>query len=113
MAAVDVYETEPPERWEVEVPQELCDMPNVILTPHNGGATWQTATMIRSVQDLRGMLPKGPDSVRVSSFPSMAVDRGEGSRRGWIYIVYPEKTVTRPDIFLRSAGECSTKHIRW
>jgi glyoxylate reductase len=41
-AALDVYETEPPERWEVEVPQELLDMPNVILTPHNGGATWQT-----------------------------------------------------------------------
>lgn len=41
-AALDVYETEPPERWEVEVPQELCDMPNVILMPHNGGATWQT-----------------------------------------------------------------------
>jgi glyoxylate reductase len=41
-AALDVYETEPPERWEVEVPQELCDMSNVILTPHNGGATWQT-----------------------------------------------------------------------
>lgn len=41
-AALDVYETEPPERWEVEVPQELCDMPNVILIPHNGGATWDT-----------------------------------------------------------------------
>ena len=41
-AALDVYETEPPERWEVEVPRELCDMPNVILLPHNGGATWQT-----------------------------------------------------------------------
>jgi glyoxylate reductase len=41
-AALDVFETEPPERWEVEVPQELCDMPNVLLTPHNGGATWET-----------------------------------------------------------------------
>jgi glyoxylate reductase len=41
-AALDVFETEPPERWEVEVPQELCDMPNVILIPHNGGATWET-----------------------------------------------------------------------
>ncbi len=41
-AALDVYETEPPERWEVTVPQELCDMKNVILIPHNGGATWDT-----------------------------------------------------------------------
>jgi glyoxylate reductase len=41
-AALDVFESEPPERWEVDVPQELCDMPNVLLTPHNGGATWDT-----------------------------------------------------------------------
>lgn len=41
-AALDVYATEPPERWEVDVPGELCRMDNVILIPHNGGATWQT-----------------------------------------------------------------------
>lgn len=41
-AGLEAYATEPPERWEVEVPEELCKMENVILTPHNGGATWNT-----------------------------------------------------------------------
>src|SRR5438477_7145291 len=41
-AGLEVYATEPPEQWEVEVPAELCRMDNVILLPHNGGATWQT-----------------------------------------------------------------------
>lgn len=41
-AGIEVFATEPPERWEVEVPEALCKMDNVILTPHNGGATWDT-----------------------------------------------------------------------
>jgi phosphoglycerate dehydrogenase-like enzyme len=41
-AGIEVFATEPPEQWEVEVPEELCKMENVILTPHNGGATWET-----------------------------------------------------------------------
>ncbi len=41
-AGLEVFASEPPERWEVEVPQELRQMDNVILTPHNGGATWDT-----------------------------------------------------------------------
>lgn len=41
-AGLDVYATEPPECWEVTVPEELCKMDNVILLPHNGGATWDT-----------------------------------------------------------------------
>lgn len=49
-AGLDVYATEPPERWEVEVPEELCKMENVILAPHNGGATWATrGWMLNSV----------------------------------------------------------------
>jgi len=41
-AGIETFASEPPERWEVEVPEELCRMENVILTPHNGGATWDT-----------------------------------------------------------------------
>ncbi|MFT5182310.1 MAG: glyoxylate reductase [Alphaproteobacteria bacterium] len=41
-AGIETFATEPPERWEVEVPEALCKMENVILTPHNGGATWDT-----------------------------------------------------------------------
>jgi glyoxylate reductase len=41
-AGIETFATEPPEQWEVEVPEALCKMDNVILTPHNGGATWDT-----------------------------------------------------------------------
>ena len=51
-AGIEVFATEPPERWEVEVPEELCKMENVILTPHNGGATWDTrGVMLNAVAE--------------------------------------------------------------
>ncbi len=75
----------------------------------NGGASWGTASTIRPVNDLRGSLSKGGNSIRVSSFPSMAVDRGTGPRHGWIYIVYAEKNSIQPDVFLiRSTDGGST-----
>jgi len=45
-AALDVFWNEPywNEPWEPEapwVPEELCNLDNVILSPHNGGATWE------------------------------------------------------------------------
>lgn len=66
----------------------------------NGGATWQGARIVRTVNDVRGMLRKGNDSIRVSSFPSMAVDNSPGPRNGWLYIVYAERSPQRPDIYL-------------
>ncbi|HYQ87385.1 MAG TPA: choice-of-anchor D domain-containing protein [Bacteroidota bacterium] len=66
----------------------------------DGGSHWRTGTSIRPVNDMRGFLYKGSDSVRVSSFPSMAVDRTGGVRNGWIYIAFGERTVSGPDIFL-------------
>ena len=49
-AGLETFATEPPEQWEVEVPEELCKMENVILTPHNGGATWDTrGTLLNTV----------------------------------------------------------------
>jgi glyoxylate reductase len=39
-AALDVYWNEPPVTQDPEVPEELCRLDNVILAPHNGGATW-------------------------------------------------------------------------
>ena len=40
-AALDTFWHEPPMRYEPWVPDELRKLENVILTPHNGGATWQ------------------------------------------------------------------------
>jgi lactate dehydrogenase-like 2-hydroxyacid dehydrogenase len=40
-AGLDVYWNEPPVSQDPAVPDELCKLDNVILTPHNGGATWE------------------------------------------------------------------------
>jgi len=39
-AGLDVYWNEPPVTQDPSVPDELCQLDNVILAPHNGGATW-------------------------------------------------------------------------
>jgi glyoxylate reductase len=39
-AALDVYWNDPPFTPDPSVPEELCNLDNVILAPHNGGATW-------------------------------------------------------------------------
>ena len=40
-AALDVYWNEPPVTYDAHVPAELRRLDNVILNPHNGGATWE------------------------------------------------------------------------
>ena len=40
-AALDVYWNEPPVTYDPHVPAELRKLDNVILNPHNGGATWE------------------------------------------------------------------------
>jgi glyoxylate reductase len=39
-AALDVYWNEPPVTYDPQVPLALRQLENVILNPHNGGATW-------------------------------------------------------------------------
>jgi glyoxylate reductase len=39
-AGLDVYWNEPPVTQDPQVPEELCKLDNVVLAPHNGGATW-------------------------------------------------------------------------
>ena len=53
-AGLDVFWNEPPVTHDPSVPPELCKLDNVILAPHNGGATWdsrgaQTSTIARSI----------------------------------------------------------------
>jgi glyoxylate reductase len=40
-AALDVYWNEPPVTYDPQVPLQLRRLDNVILNPHNGGATWE------------------------------------------------------------------------
>jgi phosphoglycerate dehydrogenase-like enzyme len=64
-AALDVYWNEPPETHDPFVPPELLKLDNVILAPHNGGATWavrgaRTASVARNVlKMMKGEKPPG------------------------------------------------------
>lgn len=69
----------------------------------DGGLTW-TKTRIYSAANfgIRGNLKS--TAIRVSSFPSMSVDRSGGPRDGYIYIVWPQRGVapagSDPDIVM-------------
>jgi lactate dehydrogenase-like 2-hydroxyacid dehydrogenase len=59
-AGLDVYWNEPyrnddPDSREPWVPEELCTMDNVVLAPHNGGATWDVRGR-KAVSVAEGML---------------------------------------------------------
>lgn len=43
-AGLDVFWDEPPVTIHTHVPEEFFKMDNVLLTPHNGGATWESRT---------------------------------------------------------------------
>jgi glyoxylate reductase len=64
-AALDVFYHEPPAVWDPEVPLTLREMDNVILAPHNGGATFdsrnrQVLPLAEGVRDLiEGRRPAG------------------------------------------------------
>ncbi|HYM71047.1 MAG TPA: NAD(P)-dependent oxidoreductase [bacterium] len=64
-AGLDVYWGEPPVVWEPAPSEEFFKMDNVILCPHNGGATWEargelTKTCARNIIALiNGERPRG------------------------------------------------------
>jgi hypothetical protein len=66
----------------------------------DGGMTWATPTSVRTLTGIGLFLTKGPNAIFAYSNPSMCIDRSTGPRRGWIYIVYPDKNPVTPDIFL-------------
>ncbi|MBN8546878.1 MAG: T9SS type A sorting domain-containing protein [Ignavibacteria bacterium] len=78
----------------------------------DGGVTWTPATKAYQAANfgIRGNLK--PTSIRVSSFPSMAVDRSNGPGRGNIYIVWPQKGVapagSDPDIVMIKSTDGGT-----
>jgi len=76
----------------------------------DGGATWGTqVSAVSNLLDIRGTITKGGNSIRVAGFPSMAVDRSNGSHRGWIYVTYSAKPNGNPDVmFVRSTDGGTT-----
>ena len=71
----------------------------------NGGITWTPATFIYQATNygIRGVLVS-KDSIRVNSWPSMAVDRSGGPYNGNIYICFTQRGIapagSDPDIVL-------------
>jgi hypothetical protein len=70
----------------------------------DGGTTWTHVRAYNQVNfGIRGNL-SSKNAIRVSSFPSMAVDRSGGPHNGNIYITWPQEDVapagTDPDIVL-------------
>jgi len=74
-AGLDVYWNEPPVVYQAEVPEELRWLPNVILTPHNGGATYDArgdmcSSVARSLVSLiKGERPAGLLNPEIYSEP--------------------------------------------
>jgi hypothetical protein len=61
----------------------------------NGGQNWGTAKRVYAAPNFGVRTnPNSPNPVRLASFPSMAVDRSNGSRRGTIYMSWPQIGVT-------------------
>lgn len=78
----------------------------------NGGASWTVTENAYATRGIKSsQLP--PWNIRVNGYPSMDVDRTDGARNGWLYIVSAEKDLapagTDPDIvFHRSTDGGST-----
>ncbi|MCX8057322.1 MAG: carboxypeptidase regulatory-like domain-containing protein [Ignavibacteria bacterium] len=68
----------------------------------DGGLTWTQQLVVQNINDIRGNLTKGGNTIRVNSFPYIAVDHSNGPRRGWIYITYAARPATGqpPDVYL-------------
>ncbi|MGB4851298.1 MAG: T9SS type A sorting domain-containing protein [Ignavibacteria bacterium] len=76
----------------------------------DGGATFNTPSVIFALSGIRtsngGITEFGGS--RVSSFPSMAVDRSTGPRRGTIYIIYPDRSTGDADVYVNKSTDGGT-----
>ena len=69
----------------------------------NGGITWNVNEQAIDMNGIQGVMTQKA-SIRVNGLPKLDVDRTNGSRRGWIYIVTAQKNLSPagsdPDIIL-------------
>jgi hypothetical protein len=76
----------------------------------DGGATWSAARILFPVYGIR-VVNTGQarfNNTRAPSFPSTAVDRSTGPRRGWVYIAYSgdvSSAHTDADIYLHRSSD--------
>ncbi|HQU74551.1 MAG TPA: T9SS type A sorting domain-containing protein [Calditrichia bacterium] len=69
----------------------------------SGGQNWQISEHAIDINGISGIFPEKAN-IRVNGLPRIAVDTGNGPRRGWIYIVTTQRNLlpagTDPDIIL-------------
>ena len=58
----------------------------------NGGASWTANNNIYNCNGARGTI-SSKGSIRINDFPSAAIDKSNGARHGWIYVVTAEKNL--------------------
>lgn len=76
----------------------------------DGGQTFNTPAIAFDITGIRVTNGANPDygGTRVASFPSMGVDRSSGPRRGWIYIVYPDRSTGDADVYVNYSSNGGT-----
>ena len=76
----------------------------------DGGSSFSTANVAFTISGIRTStyVVAAFNNTGVNSFPSMEVDRSNGSRRGWIYIVYADRNTGDADIYLRRSTNGGT-----
>jgi len=76
----------------------------------NGGQSFSTPIIAFPISGLRtsngGIAAY--NNTRANSFPKMDVDRSTGSRRGWIYITYPDRSTGDADVYVRRSTDGGT-----
>ncbi len=79
-----------------------------IASSSDGGIVWNTQENAFEVNGITGLLPnKG--NIRVNGLPGIDIDKSEGERDGWIYVVTGQKDLapagSDPDIILNISSD--------
>jgi hypothetical protein len=77
----------------------------------NAGVSFNApVTIATAIRDIRGNLSKGGNSIRVNSFPQIAVDNSAGPYSGRIYVTWPARPNAgqAPDVYLSWSDDGGT-----
>jgi len=74
----------------------------------DGGVTWAVTQNVFAMKGIAGTLP-AKSGIRVNGLPRLDVDRSNGPRKGWIYIVTAERDLapagSDPDVVLHRSSD--------
>lgn len=74
----------------------------------DGGTTWSITNNVFDANGINGTLSE-KSNIRVNGLPRMAIDKSDGTRKGWLYIVTTDKNISPagsdPDIILHRSSD--------